>query len=232
MLESKLKASSGDAPPALAAPGFKWVLVKEGHEAPLVAASQGGGPSRQSSVAGSVPDESAAAAGMPTAAAAAQPADDESVKVGGSLLWGSARAASWGGGAAASSGGSRPQLQQVAALQQQVRELEATRDRLSEELVRAATEASAGQAAQVASAAAKAQLADLQEQLTAAVELLGEKEELLEVCWVGACGGLGDGSGAFCFCSGVAHRPSTAVLARCFFPATPHSALSSTTQHT
>ena len=37
-MEGRLKAGSangsagGDAPPALAAPGFKWVLVKEGQE--------------------------------------------------------------------------------------------------------------------------------------------------------------------------------------------------------
>lgn len=165
-LEGKLKATNGgaDAPPALAAPGFKWTLVKEGQEA-AGAASPAAPPSRQSSTVGGT------GPGLEGAPAPAAAAEDDSIKVGGSLLWGgtAARGASWGGGG-------RPRDQQVAALQQEVRELEATRDRLSEELVRAATEAAAGAAAQAAAAQARARIAELEEQLAAAVELLGEKE--------------------------------------------------------
>ena len=183
-LEGKLKSaigsngSAGDAPPALAAPGYKWVLVKEGQEAAAVVGAGGSSAwlSRQAS-----------SAGVSTADESAEPAEDESVKVGGSLLWGaSSGRPSGGGGGGAPSG--RPRDQQVAALQQQVRELEATRERLSEELVRAATEAAAGQAARAAAAAADARLREAEERLAAAVELLGEKEELLEEAQVGAAG--------------------------------------------
>jgi outer membrane murein-binding lipoprotein Lpp len=174
-LESKLKGSNGsaaDAPPALAATGFKWVLVKEGQEAappPSAAAAPAGTLQRDSSA-----DD---------LSAPAPPADDESLKVGGSLLWGAATSASrsgLGGGG----GSGRARDQQVAALQLQVRQLEATRDQLSEELVRTATEAAAGQAARAGAAAAEARVEDLQERLAAALELLGEKEELLEEAMV------------------------------------------------
>lgn len=202
------------------------MLVREGQEAAAAAAAgatASQAPSRQSSVAASAADDPQAAAGAPAAAPAPE---DDSVKVGGSLLWGGARPGSWGGGS-----GGRSRDQQVAALQAQLRELESTRDRLSEELVRAATEAAEGQAARAAAAAAKeqvwrgravcdagqgagrldrslallckphacdgalpwrrahpptitfallAQLADLRDKLAASLELLGEKEELLE----------------------------------------------------
>lgn len=188
-MEGKLKASSanggadGDAPPALAAPGFTWVLVKEGQE--TAAAGTAGGapgawlPRNQSSAAASSASDSFAA---DAAAAEAAAAEEDSLKVGGSLLWGAGGAGRAGSGAlgAAAVAGGRSRDQQLAALQQQVRELELTRDRLSEELVRAATEAAAGQAAAAAAAAAEQRMRELGERLTAAVELLGEKEELLE----------------------------------------------------
>lgn len=185
-MEGRLKAGSangsagGDAPPALAAPGFKWVLVKEGQEAGAAGAAGSAAAPRltrdQSSAAASSASDSFAAE---AAAAEAAAAEEDSLRVGGSLLWGAGgpgRAASGALGAA----GGRSYDSQLAALQQQVRELEATRERLSEELVRSATEAAAGQAARAAAAAAEQRMRELGERLAAAVELLGEKEELLE----------------------------------------------------
>lgn len=160
-LEGRLKSANGaapDAPPALAAPGFKWVLVREGQEASAASAAAAGGggagagPSRQGSSAAM----SAAGAEPPSATAAA--AEEEGVRVGGSLLWGGLR----GGQPGSGSSGGRPRDQQVAALLRQISELEATRDRLAEELVAAATEAAAGQAAQAAARRAAGELADLQ----------------------------------------------------------------------
>ena len=114
------------------------------------------------SAAGEEPSTAAA----PSAATAA--AEEEGVRVGGSLLWGGSRSnqsGGWGGGGGSGGASGRPKDQQLAALQQQIRELEATRDRLAEELVAAATEAAAGQAAQAAARRAAAEVTDLQVRL-------------------------------------------------------------------
>jgi DnaJ-domain-containing protein 1 len=68
----------------------------------------------------------------------------------------------------------------LASLQRTVHELEATRDRLSEELVRAEGEAAAGRVSAARSAALEVEVAGVGQRYHSAMELLGEREEKIE----------------------------------------------------
>jgi predicted nucleic acid-binding Zn-ribbon protein len=68
----------------------------------------------------------------------------------------------------------------LASLQRTVHDLEATRDRLSEELVRSEGEAAAGRVSAARSAALELEVAGVQQRYHSAMELLGEREEKIE----------------------------------------------------
>lgn len=124
-------------PPALAAPGYKWVLVKEGQPAPEAPATST--TQQQQQLQGTVDGTAAAApAAAPagaagTAGAAGEVEEDTTIR--GMTLWGHGS----GSGLALRSAASLRRLSstagaaggdaQLAALQQALRELESTRDR-------------------------------------------------------------------------------------------------------
>lgn len=123
-------AAGSGGPPAMAAPGYKWVLMKEGpggmHPSQTYA-NLAAGEVAASGPASAALDGGAAAqqAQQQPAQEEIQPAEDDNT-IGGLTLWGSSAATAVPALSGALRGGSEPQL---AALQQAVRELEAIRDR-------------------------------------------------------------------------------------------------------
>jgi TATA element modulatory factor len=79
-----------------------------------------------------------------------------------------------------SNGGRGGLTQQLVSFQRRVTDLTSARDRLSEELVKAETSAAAGEASKRKVAQLEKQLQELAVRHSAAVELLGEREESLE----------------------------------------------------
>lgn len=71
-------------------------------------------------------------------------------------------------------------IQQLTSLQRMVTELQITRDKLSEELIKAETEAAQGKTAQKRTTYLEKEVVDLKTRLATALELLGEKEERVE----------------------------------------------------
>ena len=180
-LEETLASSKQqDGPPALAAPGYQWVLVRDGEAPPAAAAGKqlpvdagrGSTPAPEGA-AGSAGRGSPGAVQAQANSSEITAAEDESVKVGGATLWSSA-ATSVGAWQAPSGSTGRGRESQLEALQRAVQELEATRERLSEELVRVSTEAAAGRAAVEQAAALEQDVHELQLRLEASMELLGE----------------------------------------------------------
>ncbi|BDA43326.1 TATA element modulatory factor at C-terminar half [Coccomyxa sp. Obi] len=144
--------SQAAGPPAMAGPGYKWVLVKEGEEmAPA-------GPAKPAAEAEELSSTSSLDRfyGGSVRGPGGAPADAERIK---NLL--------------------RHKEQQVAALQQQLMGLEQTRDSLAEELVMAAQAVEMGKGLQRELAALQDNYEQVSVRLRSATELLGEKDERL-----------------------------------------------------
>ncbi|KAI8467159.1 MAG: TATA element modulatory factor 1 TATA binding-domain-containing protein [Monoraphidium minutum] len=210
-------------PPAMAGPGFKWVLVREGEDEPSPppppppppprqgslrpgAGSGGGGEDgtppgspyggSQRSLAASLddlllaPSASHHAFSAPALQAYGSIGAGSAAGSGGPGHGGPQRQHSqqWrGGGAHASAAGIerlraafKQKCGETAQLEARVRELEATRDALAEELLAAAHAAEAAGAAAAEGAALRGQVEDLRARYAAAVELAGERDEQLD----------------------------------------------------
>ncbi|GLI69265.1 hypothetical protein VaNZ11_013798, partial [Volvox africanus] len=190
-------------PPAMAAPGYRWVLVKDGEQQPQHQQQRN-------------PNSSGAETSYRTSNAPS-PAAITSANIGSELL---ASLRSGGGGGASTTsvaepggGGSgsghhgggggggvgtdsvqmvmaseleslraalRAKTGELVAAQQQVVELEATRDRLAEELVAGSAHTVAAEDAMQQRDRLEAEVADLRTKLSSALELVGERDEQVE----------------------------------------------------
>lgn len=169
-------------PPALAAPGFKWVMVKEGEEALSTFAPTAAGvvntPRKYLETPGATAgDQSAVDFTLPTPAGTRENAF---VSEAGLPHWASPAGGLIPALSAAHRGTKGADPAALAALQRTVQDLEATRDRLSEELVRAEGEAAAGRTAAARVAELEVEVATLRQRYAHAVEILGEREEKIE----------------------------------------------------
>lgn len=154
-------------PPAMAAPGFKWVMIKEEDENNDAHAGGAGGSSNKQGIPGETRSTSS---------------DDNNAAYSSSVLPGGSGLVSALVAATAAARGSHgnEHAAALASLQRTVHDLEATRDRLSKELVRAEGEAAAGRVSAARSAALELDIARVQQRYTSAMELLGEREEKIE----------------------------------------------------
>lgn len=169
-------------PPAMAAPGYRWVLQKDKPAEPAIPPASLGQQQQQQheqpyANGGSGEDleasrSSRSQSGAALAATAESPADELlsslSPMASGSIVTSQMQQQQENLRAAL-----RARVAEVQSLEAQVKSLEATRDRLAEELVQAAQKSE--QAADMAS-----EIEDLRSRYTAAVEMLGERDESLE----------------------------------------------------
>ncbi|GIL86742.1 hypothetical protein Vretifemale_14987, partial [Volvox reticuliferus] len=192
----KAEAMKRPEPPAMAAPGYRWVLVKEGEQQPQ--------HQQQRNPNSSGAETSYRTTNAPTTGGVT------SANIGSDLL---ASLRSGGGGvastASSSGGGSgsghhsvgggtdsvhavmaseleslraalRAKTGELVAAQQQVSELEATRDRLAEELVAGSARTVAAEEAVQQRDRLEAEVANLRTRLSNALELVGERDEQVE----------------------------------------------------
>lgn len=153
------------SPPAMAAPGFKWVMIKEESVNDKASAGDSGSLNNQEILTGeNGVSSNGNAAGF------------SSVLPGGSGLVSALAAAT----AAARGTTGNEHAAALSSLQRTVHDLEATRDRLSEELIRAEGEAAAGRVSAARSAVLEVEVAGVQKRYASAMELLGEREEKIE----------------------------------------------------
>jgi len=163
--ETSQQNSTRSTPPAMAAPGFKWVMIKEENKNSEVTAGASGSISNQGIFTG---ENNISSNGANVGFSSMLPS-------GSGLVSALADAT-----AAARGSHGNEQAAALSSLQRTVHDLEATRDRLSEELIRAEGEAAAGRTSAARSAALELEVAGVQKRYASAMELLGEREEKIE----------------------------------------------------
>ncbi|KXZ57009.1 hypothetical protein GPECTOR_1g911 [Gonium pectorale] len=183
--------SRAPEPPAMAAPGYQWVLVKEGErpghaDAGLVAHTD---THHKLARDGSTSDllnalrAPSSSGGLHTAISASHHNLSGGYS-GGSGAGGAAQADSVQTAMASEleslRGALRARTGELAAAQQQVAELEATRDRLAEELVAGSSKAEAAQEVLLQHERLEAELVEARARLASALELVGERDERVE----------------------------------------------------
>jgi TATA element modulatory factor len=159
-------------PPALAAPGFKWVMIKEDQGNNNVISNDGVIGGGAGGIGGSPGKQGIANAGI--SGNNISDTSSPGVLPGGSGLVSALAAATARGGPNSNDAAA------LAALHRTVNDLQATRDRLSEELVRAEGEAASGRVTAARCAALEVEIAGVKQRYTSAMELLGEREEKIE----------------------------------------------------
>lgn len=195
VLEQQVAGLDGSQPPALAADGLKWVLVKasdEGNNPNPSSSSKDNNNSKESSRAnleGAEIDHERRRSSTDQHGGE-QPSNtngnDSSSSKGGPVLWGNSNGDdehSLNSISQRPTGALKPSTstdRQVAALRAQIADLESTRDRLSEELVRTATQAAEAQSVAAKVSTLESALDEVQVRYAAAVELVGERDERLE----------------------------------------------------
>ncbi|EFJ48636.1 hypothetical protein VOLCADRAFT_90809 [Volvox carteri f. nagariensis] len=184
--QAQAEAMKRPEPPAMAAPGYRWVLVKEGEQPPQPPQPdpRGGGVSSTPSYTASS-GRSASSSATATAAAT-------SGTMGLSDLTLGAGSGSGGGGGGGGihvvmaseleslRGALRAKTGELVAAQQLVGELEATRDRLAEELVAGSARSEAAAEALQERDQLREELAEMRVRLNNALELVGERDEQVE----------------------------------------------------